>query len=341
MRKYLLRSTVMRFLALAASGVPFSGGASTAQIASTIRYGIDDAENINRLPQVVAERQGFFSREGLEVRIIPFRSSFRALPGANPISLREAMARGDIDMARQQFPLLVNDVMAGGKSVGVAVAIGNPLYFVAARSEIKSFADLKGKTVTITNPRDGITVWTRKLLALHGLANEEVTLKDIAGSQGRLACLKSGQCAAASLGQPAVLDALELGFHSLGLTNEIAPLMYQVDIVDSTRAVAHRDAIIKYIRATTAAMHFIEDPKNRDEVVKVTMAFMKESEGRSRQMLADIWDPKNRVLPQRAAIDMNNVKAAISLLGEYDVLKLPLPPPERFVDPAYAEATGP
>jgi ABC-type nitrate/sulfonate/bicarbonate transport system substrate-binding protein len=67
------------------------------------------------------------------------------------------MAKGDIDMARQQFPLLVNDVMGGSKSVGVAVAIGNPLYFVAARPEIKSFADLKGKIVAITNPRDGIT----------------------------------------------------------------------------------------------------------------------------------------------------------------------------------------
>jgi hypothetical protein len=88
-------------------------------------------------------------------------------------------------------------------------------------------------------------------------------------------------------------------------------------------------------------MRFIQHRRNRDEVVKVTMAFMKESEARSLQMLADIWDPNNRVLPQRAAIGMNNVKAVISLLGEYDVLKQPLPPPERFIDPAYAETAGP
>jgi ABC-type nitrate/sulfonate/bicarbonate transport system substrate-binding protein len=337
MRRQALRATTLGLLALASIAFSSSGG---ARAADTIRYGIDDEQNINRLPQVIAEREGFFAREGVEVRIVPFTVSFRAPPAANPITMREAMSKGDIDMSREQFPLLINDVMAGRKFAAVSVASGNPLYFVVARPEIKSFADLKGKTLAITNPRDGITVWTRKLLELHGLADADVTLKNIAGSQGRLACLKSTECAAASLAQPAVLDASEAGSHVLGLTNEIGPPLYQFDIVDPGRAAANRDAIVKYVRATTAAVRFIQDPKNHDEVIKITMVFMKEPENRSREMLAAIWDPKNRVLPPRAAIDMDGVKAAIALLGEYDILKQPLPPPERFIDTAYAEAAG-
>jgi hypothetical protein len=69
------------------------------------------------------------------------------------------------------------------------------------------------------------------------------------------------------------------------------------------------------------------------------MAFTKQPEDHSRQMLAYIWDPKNRAF-QGAAPDLNSVKAAISLLGEYDVLKQPLPAPERFVDLDYAKAAG-
>ncbi len=337
MKTQALRATALGILALAATAFGSSGRAGAAD---TIRYGIDDEQNINRLPQVVAEREGFFAREGVDVRIVPFTVSFRAPPGANPISMRDAMSKGDIDMSREQFPLLINDVMAGRKFVAVSIASGNPLYFVVARPEIKSFADLKGKTLTITNPRDGITVWTRKLLALHGLADADVTLKNIAGSQGRLECLKSTECAAASLAQPAVLDAIEAGSHVLGLTNEVGPPLYQFDITDSSRAAANHDAVVKYIRATTAAVRFIQDPNNHDEVVKITMAYMKEPENRAREMLAAIWDPKNRVLPQRAAIDMDSVKAAIALLGEYDILKQPLPAPERFVDPAFAEAAG-
>jgi len=338
MRISLARSTVAAFLALAASGLGLSGAASAAD---TLRYGIDDDRNIARLPQVVAEREGFFSREGIEVQIVPFTSSFRSPEaGSRPISLREGMAKGDVDMARQQFPLLINDVLAGGKSRAVSVAASNPVYFLVARPEIKSFADLKGKTVAITGPRDGITIWTRKLLALHGLGNGDITLKNIAGSDGRLVCLRSADCAAASLGQPAILGALDAGAHTLGITNEIGPLLYQVDIANPAWAAAHREAVVKYVRATVAAVRFIQEPKNRDEVVKITTALMKESEDRSRRMLADIWDPKNRVLPQQAAFDMASIKASIALLGEYDVLKQPLPPPERFIEPAYAEAAG-
>ncbi|HEY2227675.1 MAG TPA: ABC transporter substrate-binding protein [Xanthobacteraceae bacterium] len=337
MRTQALRSTALGLLALAATAFGSGGGACAADV---IRYGIDDDQNINRLPQVVAEREGFFAREGVEVRIVPFTVSFRAPPGANPISMRDAMSKGDIDMSREQFPLLINDVMAGRKFAAASVASGNPLYFVVARPEIQSFADLKGKTLTITNPRDGITIWTRKLMAMHGLADGDVMLMNIAGSKGRLACLKSAECAAASLAQPAVLDAVEAGSHILGLTNEIGPPLYQFDIVDPSRAAANREAIVKYIRATTAAVRFIQDPTNRDEIVKVTMGYMKEPENRSREMLTAIWDPKNRVLPQRATIDMEGVKAAISLLGEYDILKQPLPAPERFIDPAYAEAAS-
>jgi NitT/TauT family transport system substrate-binding protein len=237
MSKYPVRSMALRVLALAACGVALGGAASAAEV--MLRYGIDDDRNINRLPQVVAEREGIFAREGLQVQVVPFTVSFRAPPGAKPITMREAMAKGEIDMSRQQLPLLVNDVMAGGKFVGVSVAVGNPVYFLVA-PRVCIFADLKGKTITITNPRDGITVWTRKLLAQHGLKDDDVKLKNIAGSEGRLSCLKSGECAGASLAQPAILDALATGSHALGITNEIGPQLYQVDIVAPRWAAAHR-----------------------------------------------------------------------------------------------------
>jgi ABC-type nitrate/sulfonate/bicarbonate transport system substrate-binding protein len=324
---------------LALTTIVLAGGIS-AQAADVVRYGIDDDANINRLPQVVAEREGLFAREGVEVQTVVYASSFRPLPGARPISLREAMDKGEVDMQRQQFPLLINDVMAGSKAIGIAVTSANPYYVLLARPEIKTFADLKGKTITITAPRDGITLWTRKLLALHGIGDSDATLKRIAGSEGRLMCVKSGECAAASLGQPQILDALAAGIHVLGVNNEVPTLMYQVDIANPAWAAAHRDSVIKYIRATTAAMRFIIDAKNRDEVVKVTAGYMKESNERARAMLEPIWDPKNRVLPQRAAFDMDSIKGAIALMGEYGVLQQPLPPPERFIDPQYAAAVG-
>ena len=49
---YPVRSMALGVLALAAFGVGLGGAASAAEF--TLRYGIDDDQNINRLPQVVA-----------------------------------------------------------------------------------------------------------------------------------------------------------------------------------------------------------------------------------------------------------------------------------------------
>ncbi len=329
---------VVRFVTPLACALALGGAVQAAEATSTLRYGIDDDKNINRLPQVVAEQQGYFAREGLAVQIVPFSVSFRAPPGARPISMRDAMSKGDIDMSREQMPLLIRDVLAGRRFVGAAAAMNNPVYFVVARPEIRAFTDLKGKTVAITNPEDGITLWTRKLMAQHGVAKDAVGLKNIAGSGGRVRCMKSGECAAASLAQPAMFEAIDGGGHILGLTNEIGPNLYQFEIVDPAWATAHRDSVVKYIRAINAAVRFIEEPANHDAVVTLTSGYMALPETRTRDMLSYIWDAKNRVLPQRPSIDMGNVKAAIALLGEYGVLKEPLPPPERFVDPSYAAA---
>src|SRR6266566_3138742 len=123
-----------------ALGGPVADATSAAETA-TIRYGIDDPQNVNRLTQVIAEREGLFAREGLKVEIVRFTSSFRNRGQApatttGPRTVREAMAQGAIDMSREQLPLLINDDLAGGKYVGVAIVSNDPIYFLAVRPEI-------------------------------------------------------------------------------------------------------------------------------------------------------------------------------------------------------------
>jgi ABC-type nitrate/sulfonate/bicarbonate transport system substrate-binding protein len=335
----------MGLAALVVAG--FAAQARAADTPNTLRYGIDAEPNIGRLNQVVAERKGFFGREGLKVEFVSFGvSTFRLPPAqraaaeANANANRPSLANGGVHMQRQQLPLLINSIVAGGKTIAVSAASSNAVYYLAVRPEIRTYADLKGKTVTVTNMRDGITTWTQKLMAQHGLRNEDVTLKIITGSDARADCLKSGECAGASLAQPQIFQALDAGHHVLGITNEIGPQLFQVDVVNPEWAAAHRDLVVKYIRATTAANRYIMDPRNRDEIVRITMDFMMESEPHARQMIASITDPKNRVLPQQAAFDMNAVRAAIALMGEYGVLKPPLPAPERVVDASYSRAAA-
>jgi len=340
MRRYLHHSISMTASLMALTFVLAAsiGTAWGAEPATILRYGLDDEKNISRLPQVVAERKGFFAREGLDFEIVRLTSSFReALPGANPASEREAMRSGLVNMTRQQLPLLINDGIEGeGGYIGVGLAANNPMYFLAVRSEITSFEDLAGQTIAVTGPHDGITLWARELMELHGLTSDEYETTRIAGSGARVNCLNSGECAAAVLAQPAIFRALDAGHHSLGTTNEIEPRLYQFDIVNPEWAAANRETVISYARATAAANRYILDPANREKIVTITMDYMEESEDRTRKMLSYFWQPETRVLQEQAAFDMDNVRATIAIMGKHGILTGALPAAETYVDPSYA-----
>lgn len=118
------------------------------------------------------------------------------------------------------------------------------------------------------------------------------------------------------------------------MTSEVGPQLYQLDITNRDWAAAHRDLIVKYIRATTAAFQIIMDPKNRNETVNAIMELTKQPRDQSQDMVYRLSYPKN--VFQTSAPGMDNVKAVIALLGKYGALKRPLPSPEQFVDPSYA-----
>jgi ABC-type nitrate/sulfonate/bicarbonate transport system substrate-binding protein len=314
------------------------GGTAVAQAPYTLRYAVDTERNINELSQRVAERQGFFAREGINLQIHRFVTT------GNRERDRTSLvgSRDGLDMVRMQLSALMEPEgrFKGMNYVAVEAVVNNPVYFLVARPEIKTFADLKGKTLTLPSPSDPISLTAHELMRMHGLADGDVRIKDIAGSAPRVACLKSGECAAASLSQPPVFAAFDAGAHTLGMHIDTGPLLYVIEMVDRGWAEAHPDVIVRYIRATAAANRFIHDPANREEVVKAAIEVTAQPENRAREMLTYFYDAKNDVLPQQGEIDLARVNAMIALFGRYGILNAPLPAPERFVDLRYLKMAG-
>jgi ABC-type nitrate/sulfonate/bicarbonate transport system substrate-binding protein len=336
MRAQQLRAAM---IGVFATGIALAqAGAAAAQTLAPLRYAVDTDRNINALSTRISERQGFFAREGLDFKLVPFVAT-----GDRPSDRSSLVSSRDkFDMARMQLSVLMEPEgrFKGTNYVAVEAVVNNPAYFLVARPEIKTFADLKGKVLTEPAATDPITLTARKLMEMNGLKDGEVEIKHIAGSQGRVDCIKSGVCAAASLSQPQVFAAFDAGFHTLGMHGDTGRLLYVVDIVDRDWAAAHADLVVKYIRATAAADRFIHDPKNSAEVLKAAMEITAQPENRAREMLAYFSDPKNDALPRQGEIGLDRVNALIALFGKYGILPTPLPPPERYVDLRYAKMAG-
>ena len=96
------RLATVGLVAMAFGGLA-SAGAATAQQTYTLRYAVDTERNINALAQTVAQRQGFFTREGLDLQPVRFVAT-----GDRPTDRTALVASQDkFDMARMQLSVLM------------------------------------------------------------------------------------------------------------------------------------------------------------------------------------------------------------------------------------------
>ena len=68
---------------------------------------------------------------------------------------------------------LIEAALKGSEGVAIASETATPIYSLIVKPEIKTFADLKGRIVGLTNAVSTISVAIRKLLALNGLRDSD------------------------------------------------------------------------------------------------------------------------------------------------------------------------
>jgi ABC-type nitrate/sulfonate/bicarbonate transport system substrate-binding protein len=301
-----------------------------------LRYGqaYSAAHSIFSLPVSIAQHAGLFDREGLDVQIVI------PVPGGAE-KMIEAMNDGWVDVTHIATPFLIQSALAGSDAVAIDAEFNSAIYSLVTKSAIKSYADLKGKTIGLADERGTITISMRKLLAQHGLDRESYLAKTLDGTPQRSYCLLHGDCDAVVLGQPQDFQALAQGYRLLGRSDEAVPgYLYTVTAVRRSWADAHRETLVRFVRAMAASFHFIRDPANREDVIRV----IAESTGCSDAIAAQTLDlflaPGGDVLPKRGEMGLNALTQVIGMMGEAGQLKPPLPEARRFVDLQYLHAAG-
>jgi ABC-type nitrate/sulfonate/bicarbonate transport system substrate-binding protein len=290
--------------------------------------------SIFSLPVSIGDRQSFFRREGLNFKIVV------PIPGGSD-KMIDALHDDTADITHIATAFLIRAALNGSDAVAVAAEFNNPIYSLVARPENKNIVDLKGKLIGLADEAGTITITTRKLLALHGLRSGDFRVKIIEGTPGRFTCLRRADCEAVPLGQPQDLLALNEGYRLLGLSTEVVPeFLYTVTAVRRSWAEAHKDTIVRYVRALGSAFKFIRDPAERDVVVKTIVETTGSTEAIAKQTLTLFFDPERRVLPMQAEINTKGLEQVIAFMGEAGNLKAPLPAAARFVDLQYLRAAG-
>ncbi len=301
----------------------------------TLRYGQNaaGAGSLSSLPLTVAERKGFFVREGINLVVVP-------IPGGTD-RIVAALDKGEIDAGKNATPYLIQAALKGSDAVAIIAQTANPVYSLIVGPNAKSFTDLKGNTIGLSTPGDTITLSTLRLLAHKGIQPADFRAKAVVGSSARFDCLKSGECAAVPMGQPEDMGAIKQGYPRLGFTYEAgADLIFNVDMARRAWGEKNQDLLVRFVRAFAASYEFINNPKNRGEMTSIVKDSLKINEATAAEIFAPYLEPDKKVLPKRGEVDLRAFNQVLALMSAAGVIASPVPGAERFIDLRYLKAAG-
>jgi ABC-type nitrate/sulfonate/bicarbonate transport system substrate-binding protein len=221
-------------------------------------------------PVFVAEQEGFFAREKIKVDSLY----------VSPANITGSLIGGAFDIALVPAYQLVLSVQKGAGLVAVGQGLDPAPYFLMAPASIKTFADLKGKTIAAATPGDVYTYVLKDVLRKGGIdPDKDVTFIYGNNSNQRMAALLNGAISAGLQLPPETGMLAERGFHSLAFFPDYYKrLTLSLTAVRRDWVAKNADHLRAYLRAIAAANVWLDDPANRQEAIAILMKNTQTSE---------------------------------------------------------------
>jgi ABC-type nitrate/sulfonate/bicarbonate transport system substrate-binding protein len=135
---------------------------------------------------------------------------------------------------------------------------------VMAAPTMKSFVDLKGRTLSVDSMTNGLAFVLRELVARNGLAESDVSFVRAGGTSNRYRELIAGKHDATLLRTPFELLARERGCNQLATAESLGAYQGTVGAARRSWASGHERELLGFMRAYPAGADWLYDRPNRD-----------------------------------------------------------------------------
>lgn len=288
-------------------------------------------------PTFVAQEKGFFTNNGIRVTL-------QATP--NSVAQMTGLAEGKFDIAITA----VDNVVAYVEGQGQAPIGPQPEFFafmgsdsgflsLVATPEIKSFSDLRGRTLSVDARSTGYAFVLFEMLVRNGLSPEDYRIEEAGGMTQRWNALRERKQSATLLSAPFNILAKEQHFNELAhATKVIGP--YQGNVGASRRSWAreNRNKVVAFIRGYAEAIDWLYDQRNREEAIRILLKNLPEmSPTLARQSYGELLDPKDGFL-RHALMNLEGLRTVLALRSRYAEPQKKLADPMKYYDPSYYNA---
>ena len=280
------------------------------------------------LPLHAGIAKGIFERRGFRLELYLTDNSRNQ---------REGLAAGKFDVVHSAVDNALAMVEVAKQDVVIVTGGDSGMNEFFVQSEVKSFADMRGRILVVDAPDTAYALQAKKILAMHGLkAGTDYTVKPVGAGVYRFkAMVESKENAAAILNLPFTVQAEQLGMKSLGRTTDLLG-PYQAGGVFAMRAWAQANAAVleRYIAAYIEALRWVREPANRAESIALLVEKLKISTKEAERTYDVLVDPGFGFIPD-AKFDLEGFKNALALRAEIEGGRPTAP--EHYIDLGYYE----
>jgi len=172
-----------------------------------LTIGVGGKPLIYYLPLTIAERNGYFKQEGLEVEILDFPGGAKAL---------QALLGGSVDIVSGAYEHTITQ-QAKGQNIEAVFLQGKYSSIVLVMSKAKAEkyktpADLKGMKIGVTAPGSSTNMFVNVLLAKVGLKPDDVSIIGAGATAGAVAIMQRGEIDALANLDPVIAQLESQGF---------------------------------------------------------------------------------------------------------------------------------
>ena len=278
----------------------------------------------------VAMHKGFFAAEGLDLEL-----NF-AQSGA---AVTQQLTGGSLDVA---LSVGISDpihAIEKGAPLALIRIVGNSApYVLIAKPNIKTFADLKGKTISSGAINDVANNYLIRMLEGNGLKKGDYEIISAGVAAARFAALKAGVADAAIVLPPLNFVANAGGFKTIGFAADFVKDMPFTGMAVHRRwAAANMSTAKRVLAATDKSVAWLADPANRAEAIELLVKHArstKEDAEASYDFLRRInyFEPGSKISRRKLQNVIDSEKAVGQLDKAFTYERVALPGLTEFTD---------
>jgi len=288
-------------------------------------------------PSFVAQEKGFFQRHGIRVTL-------RATP--NSVAQMTGLAEGKFDVAITA----ADNIVAYVEGQGEAPIGPQPEFFAFMGSDsgflslvaapgIRSFSNLKGRTLSVDARTTGYAFVLFEMLARNGLSASDYRIEKVGGGTQRWTALREGKQSGTLLSTPFNILATEQQFVELAkATKVIGPYQGNVAATRRSWAKQNRTKVIAFTRGYVQAIDWLYEKTNRDEAIQILLKNLPDMSPRlARESYDELLDPKDGFF-RKGQMNLEGLRTVLALRSHYAELPKKLADPMKYYDPSYYDA---